>query len=211
MKIYNNNFVQVQSQENLQNTTVNINLYRSLNYIFTLTFTLKNDSARIYGFGKQGMAQWRECSPVSAYQCGPGSNPGVDAICGLSLLLVPSPLFQDVFLRVLRFPALLKNLYFQIPIRPGIWWTKNHFVDVLSPNHYLFIFYLKFDCHPSKLINTNRQSSKLPRHWDNLFCEVLKGRFGRGVPSRRAFKPWPRLKTKIVHFATLFKEKRPYF
>ena len=59
---------------------------------------------------------------------------------------------------------LLKNLYFQIPIRPGIWWTKNHFVDVLSPNHYLFIFYLKFDRHPSKLINTNRQSSKLPRH-----------------------------------------------
>ena len=90
--IYENisNFVQVQGQENLQNTTVNINLYRSLNYIFTLTFTLKNDSARIYGFGKQGMAQWRECSPVSAYQCGPGSNPGVDAICGLSLLLVLS-------------------------------------------------------------------------------------------------------------------------
>ena len=58
--IYENisNFVQVQGQENLQNTTVNINLYRSLNYIFTLTFTLKNDSARIYGFGKQGMAQW---------------------------------------------------------------------------------------------------------------------------------------------------------
>ena len=181
--IYENisNFVQVQGQENLQNTTVNINLYRSLNYIFTLTFTLKNDSARIYGFGKQGMAQWWECSPVSAYQCGPGSNPGVDAICGLSLLLVPSPLFQDVFLRVLRFPGLLKNLYFQIPIRPGIWWTKNHFVDVLSPNHYLFIFYLKFDRRPS----VNRQSYHAMetlcsvRHSTDVLVEMRR----RGAPS----------------------------
>ena len=49
----NSNFVQVQGQENLQNTTVNINLYRSLNYIFTLTFKLKNDSSKVYSFGKQ--------------------------------------------------------------------------------------------------------------------------------------------------------------
>ena len=27
---------------------------------------------------------------LAAHQCGPGSNPGVDAICGLSLLLVLS-------------------------------------------------------------------------------------------------------------------------
>ena len=27
---------------------------------------------------------------LACYQCGPGSNPGVDAICGLSLLLVLS-------------------------------------------------------------------------------------------------------------------------
>ena len=44
----------------------------------------------------------------------PGSNPGVDAICGLSLLLV-----REVFLRVLRFSPLLKNQHFQILIRPG--------------------------------------------------------------------------------------------
>ena len=54
MKIYNNNFVQVQSQENLQNTTVNINLYRSLNYIFTLTFKLKNDSSQFMVLGGKG-------------------------------------------------------------------------------------------------------------------------------------------------------------
>ena len=27
---------------------------------------------------------------LTSHQCGPGSNPGVDAICGLSLLLILS-------------------------------------------------------------------------------------------------------------------------
>ena len=59
---------------------------------------------------------------LTFHQCGPGSNPGADAICGLSLLLVlsfaargfspgtpvfPSPLLREVFLRVLRFSPLL--------------------------------------------------------------------------------------------------------
>ena len=44
-------------------------------------------------------------------QCGPGSNPGVDAIYGLSLLLVLS--LAPSFLRVLRCSPLLKNLHFQ--------------------------------------------------------------------------------------------------
>ena len=81
---------------------------------------------------------------LASHQCGPGSNPGVDAICGLSLLLVLSFL-REVFLRVLRFSPLLKNQHFQIPIRPGIRWTKNHFVDVLPSNRYLcylFIIYV---------------------------------------------------------------------
>ena len=51
-----------------------------------------------------------------------------------------SPLFREVFVRVLRFSPLLKNQHFRIPIRPGIRKTKNHFVDVLPPNHYLFIY-----------------------------------------------------------------------
>ena len=34
------------------------------------------------------VAQWWDA--LSSHQCGPGSNPGVDAICGLSLLLVLS-------------------------------------------------------------------------------------------------------------------------
>ena len=57
---------------------------------------------------------------LASHQCGPGSNPGVDAICGLSLICCWfSPLLREVFLRVLRFSPLLKNQHFQIPIRSG--------------------------------------------------------------------------------------------
>ena len=45
---------------------------------------------------------------LASHQCGPGSNPGVDAMCGLSLLLVLS-LATMFFLRVLRFSPLLKT------------------------------------------------------------------------------------------------------
>ena len=55
---------------------------------------------------------------LASHQCGPCSTPGVDAICGLSLLLVVS-LAPRGFLRVLRFSPLLKNQHFQIPIRSG--------------------------------------------------------------------------------------------
>ena len=37
-----------------------------------------------------GSKGWRNGESTSLPQCGPGSNPGVDAICGLSLLLVLS-------------------------------------------------------------------------------------------------------------------------
>ena len=39
------------------------------------------------GEGARGRAVLRA---LASHQCGPGSNPGVDAICGLSLLLVLS-------------------------------------------------------------------------------------------------------------------------
>ena len=38
-----------------------------------------------------------------------------------------SPLLREVFLRVLRFSPLLKIQHFQIQIRPGIRWPKNHY------------------------------------------------------------------------------------
>ena len=60
---------------------------------------------------------------LASHQCGRGSNPGVDAICGLNLMFVVGsldPLLQDWFFsRVLRFFPLLKNQHFQIPIRSG--------------------------------------------------------------------------------------------
>ena len=38
----------------------------------------------------QGSKGWRSRESARLYQCGPGSNPGLDTICGLSLLLVLS-------------------------------------------------------------------------------------------------------------------------
>ena len=64
----------------------------------------------------------------------------VEFVVGSNKLNPLSPLLREVFLRALRFSPLLKNQHFQIPIQPGIRWTKNHFVDVLPPNHYLFIY-----------------------------------------------------------------------
>ena len=60
---------------------------------------------------------------LASHQCGRGSNPGVDAICGLNLMFVVGsldPLLRDWFFsRVLRFFPPLKNEHFQIPIRSG--------------------------------------------------------------------------------------------
>lgn len=61
-----------------------------------------------------------EQGALAPRQCGPGSNPGVDVISGLKLLLgFSSPLPQEVFFLVLRFFPLLKNQHFQISIRSG--------------------------------------------------------------------------------------------
>ena len=41
------------------------------------------------GFGQKGGSKSGAVErAIASHQCGPGSNPGVDAICGLSLLLV---------------------------------------------------------------------------------------------------------------------------
>ena len=54
-------------------------LYRQNCFGQCITFILKNNYWR-----------WWEHSPPTTDQCGRGSNPGVDAVCGLSLLLVLS-------------------------------------------------------------------------------------------------------------------------
>ena len=55
---------------------------------------------------------------LASHQCGLGSNPGVEAICGLSLLLVLSFAPRGFSPGTPVFP-LLKKQHFQIPIRSG--------------------------------------------------------------------------------------------
>ena len=64
----------------------------------------------------------------------------VEFVCWLS------PLLREVFLRVLRFSPLLKNQYFQIPIRPGIRYTKNKLCGSATSKavFILFIYYVYF-------------------------------------------------------------------
>ena len=71
---------------------------------------------------------------LASHQCGAGSNPGVDAICGLSLLLVLS-------FATRRFSP--GTPVFSSPQKPTFP-KKNLSVDVLSPNRYLLfiIIYL---------------------------------------------------------------------
>ena len=52
---------------------------------------------------------------LASHQCGPGSNPSVDAIFELRLLLVLS-FAPRGFSPGIPFSPLLKNQYFQIPI-----------------------------------------------------------------------------------------------
>ena len=76
---------------------------------------------------------------LASHQYGSGTILGLDAICGLSLLLV---LFtaREVSLRVLPFSPLLKNQPFQIPIRSAFQWTDSHFVEVLPKFPFDFDF-----------------------------------------------------------------------
>ena len=69
----------------------------------------------------QGTKSLLERLKVTFMANGPGSNPGVDAICGLSLLLVLS-FAPRGFSPGSRsgFPLSSKNQHFQIPFRPGI-------------------------------------------------------------------------------------------
>ena len=82
---------------------------------------------------------------LASHQCGPGSNPGVDAICGLSLLLVLSCSLRGFSPGAPVFPSPQK------PTFPNSSSTRNKldeeadFVDVPPLNHYLFMIHL-FKC-----------------------------------------------------------------
>ena len=61
--------------------------------------------------------RWR--SDESICLCGPGSNPCIDAICGLSLLLVVSFVLRGFSPGTQVFPSPQRST-FPIPVRPGI-------------------------------------------------------------------------------------------
>ena len=63
------------------------------------------------------MTHWREHSPFAG-QCVPGSMLAVDAICGLSLLLVSASLLSRISLGASRFSSLQK-----IPTLPNFYST----------------------------------------------------------------------------------------
>ena len=73
---------------------------------------------------------------LASHQCGPGSNPGVDAICGLSLLLV--------------LPLAPRGFSPGTPVFPS--------PDVLPANRYLFLFILL--CDPSSLEDLENTTTK---------------------------------------------------
>ena len=63
---------------------------------------------------------WRSVRTLTSHQCGPGSNPGINAICGLSLLLVLSLAPRCFSQGTPVFPSPQKTKHFQIPLRPVI-------------------------------------------------------------------------------------------
>ena len=114
---------------------------------------------------------------LASHQCGPGSIPKVDAICGLSLLLVLVPV-PRVFLRVLRFSSLHKNPTF--PNSNSAWkqWTKSHTGD--EPLQFpLFIYFIIFLLIQSK--NTTLRSDF--KYITTCFENIQKNAVCSEIPS----------------------------
>ena len=126
------------------------------------------------------MAQWWEHSPptnVARVQI-PASTPYVGWVCCWF-----SPLLREVLLRVLRFSPLLKNQHFQIPIRPGIRYTKNHYVNVLPANRYfIYLFIYLFSVSPPGL--------PASRVWDNLYNSKFPTQFCSNLGKKSFFQTW---------------------
>ena len=68
-------------------------------------------------YGEQGMVRWWECSPCTCVA--QAQNPGVNTICGLSLLLALSFALRRFSPGTLVLLS-LQNQHFQIPFRPGM-------------------------------------------------------------------------------------------
>jgi len=97
-----------------------------------------------------------------------GSNPGINAIRGLSLLLVLSLAPRSFSAGTPVFPS-PQNQHFQILIWPGIRSTKNHYADVLPPNHYLFIYLFRGEEQGSAIVAPGDSLGRL------LHCKIIFG------------------------------------
>ena len=111
--------------------------------LFTLTFGLNNDSQQSSTVKRVWFWEARDGAVVrvlASHQCGSGLNPGVDSICGLSLLLVFSFAPRGFSPGTTVFPSLQK------PKFPNSNLTRNQVDEeplcgcVIS-NHYLFIYF----------------------------------------------------------------------
>ena len=85
---------------------------------------------------------------LTSHQCGPGSNPGVDAICWLSWLLVLSLAPRGFSPGTPVFPSPQKPTFPNSnSTRNQVDRAKNHYVDVLPANRYLFRKITKKNCY----------------------------------------------------------------
>ena len=96
----------------------------------------------------------RRRSDESIYLCGPGSNPHIDDIYGLSLLLVLSFVLRDFSLGTQVFPSPQRSTF------PNSNSTRDQvdYIDVPPLNHYLFIIYL-FHVHDVTFFFTSGNST----------------------------------------------------
>ena len=89
--------------------------YRWISWILEMSVIFFNTSSN----GRKGNKGGAVVRALASHQCGLGSNPRVNAICGLNLLLVLSLVPRGFS----SFSSLLKNQHLQIPIRS---WTHGH-------------------------------------------------------------------------------------
>ena len=101
--------------------------YLVIHYYYMKIISLVNRGKKRYRDGTMVRA-------LASHQYGLGSIPGLDVICGLSLLLV-LVLALRVFLRVLRFFSLHKNQHFRFQF------------DLESEGH-RFVSHQTVKCHP---------------------------------------------------------------
>ena len=97
-------------------------------------------------FGVKGARYGAVVRAFASHRCGSVSNPGVDAICGLSFVVGFLPCSERFFSGYSGFllpqkPPLPNSNSTRNQVD-----TKNHFVDIQPPNHYLLFMHVQNCC-----------------------------------------------------------------